>query len=93
MLHRVYSIYDIKSETYSPPFLQKNDIEAKRSFQEIANDKNTMVSKYPEDFTLCSIGTFNDALGMLQATEARTIDSASQYSRQSAPQEVAHHQV
>lgn len=92
MLHRIYSIYDVKSETYSPPFLQKNDVEAKRSFQEVCNDKNSMIAKYPEDFTLCSIGTFNDSIGMLSPAQATTLATASQLIMQKNT-EIEHHQV
>lgn len=58
--NQVYSIMDCKANFFGPPFLAKTKGEAMRMFDNLVNagDKN-MVSQYPEDFILFSIGDFN----------------------------------
>lgn len=63
MLHEVYSIRDSKTEVFSPPFLQKARGEAERSFNQLANDPQTFVGRYPEDYDLYYMGQFNDNSG------------------------------
>lgn len=70
MILKVFSIYDVKAEAYSPPFVEKTIGLAIRTFQALANDMNTNVGKYPGDFTLFSVGEFDDSNGSLIAYDA-----------------------
>lgn len=70
MMLKVFSIYDIKAETYSPPFFLQTVGLAIRTFTDVANDRESRVHKYPEDFTLFEIGTFNDTSGTIIPREA-----------------------
>lgn len=62
-----FSIYDSKGETFSPPFFMQAKGEAIRAFTETASDRQTTIGKYPADFTLFQIGTFNPDDGKLEA--------------------------
>lgn len=60
MKHKIYSVYDSKSEIYNLPFLQRTKGEAIRTFTELANDEKTSIGKNPEDYTLTELGEFDD---------------------------------
>lgn len=66
MLYRVYAIYDSKSEAYYPPFFQATTGLAIRYFTELANDQKTTIGKYPHDYALYEIGTYDDGTAILE---------------------------
>lgn len=61
MKKTIYTVFDSVTGIYWHPFFAVNDEEAKRS---ISNAVNTVADNdlflHPEDFTLYSIGIFND---------------------------------
>lgn len=63
MIHRIFTVYDLKSECYSPPFIDKTVGSAMRSFSEVANDPTCNIGKYPEDFLLVELGAWDDSKG------------------------------
>lgn len=66
---RVYSIRDSKGEIFAPPFLKKTHGEAERDFTTLTRDEKSMVYKYPEDFDLWYLGTFDDNSGKFNSLE------------------------
>lgn len=62
---RIYSIFDLKSEEFSPPFFTKNDRLAMRTVSESAKGNASLLSTYPEDFMLYRIGEFDPSTGMI----------------------------
>jgi len=65
MTLKIFTVYDLKSETYLPPFCMRSKGEALRSWQTIVNDDQSNFSKFPADFTLYEIGSFDDNSGEL----------------------------
>ncbi|AXL14687.1 nonstructural protein [Microviridae sp.] len=59
----IFSIYDSKSEAYMQPFFMKNKGEATRAFTTLCNDGQSQMHQYPEDFTLFSLGAYDDSTG------------------------------
>jgi len=60
--------------------------QATRSFEQEANNSDSMLAKYPADFTLFEIGLFDDQTGELAAHEQKVnLGMASAFKR--APQE------
>jgi hypothetical protein len=57
----IFSVYDSKAEFYLFPMVFKSKGEAIRSFTAAASDKETNIGKYPEDFVLFEVGTFDDS--------------------------------
>lgn len=57
---RVFSVYDSKAEAYGSPVFLKTKGEAIRGFTDIVNDGNSMLSKYPGDYTLFELGSFDE---------------------------------
>lgn len=66
---KIYSIRDSKGEIYMQPFFQKTHGEAERSFKQLANDEKTTVSKFPEDFDLYHLGTYDDQTGQIDSLD------------------------
>lgn len=62
---KAFTIRDQKAEIFNTPFFQKTHGEAERSFRELCQDTKSMVSKYPDDFDLYYIGTYNDITGLI----------------------------
>lgn len=60
---RLYSIYDLKAEQFSPPQVYLNDMLALRAFEGIVNDDKMVISSYPEDFSIYYIGNLGDSDG------------------------------
>lgn len=69
MILRSYSLYDRKAVSYSPPFHQATDGLAVRSLQELVNDPQTSVGRYPDDFVLYLVGTFDTEKGLVGSIE------------------------
>lgn len=61
----LYSIYDLKTLAYSPPFMSHANGDAIRSFQELINDGQSMPSKYPADFYLVKLADFDERTGVI----------------------------
>lgn len=66
---RIYSIYDAKAECFMQPFYTLTAGQAERSFTEACNDPSTVFCKYPDDFTLFELGSFDDATGKFTLKE------------------------
>ncbi|WNK12673.1 MAG: nonstructural protein [Microvirus sp.] len=76
---KVYSIRDIKSEGYGSLFTLLSEGLALRSFGEAALDPKTPFSRYPHDFQLFELGTFEETTGRLESLKhPRYIASAAE---------------
>jgi len=62
----VFSIYDSKSHIYEKPFYMNHRMEALRAFESTVNDPNTSINKWPEDFTLFELGTYENITGTFE---------------------------
>lgn len=81
----IYSVKDTRTGEFAQPFFTKHDTQAVRIFAEAVktDDANNMLFKYPRDFTLHKVGTWNNETGELSGyTEPQPIitgDSAKRY--------------
>lgn len=76
---KVFSVYDIKSETFSPPFFMSAHGEAIRAFKDLANDANTTVGRHPSDFRLMCLGSFDNEKGLFSSEGISSLGFASDY--------------
>lgn len=67
MILVAFSLYDAKSGIYSPPMYFRHTQEAIRACIALGGDMSTLVGRYPTDYHLCEIGTFDDATGVVSA--------------------------
>jgi len=65
MVHKIYSVYDSKAETYTPPFFQHREAMAIRTFTDCCNDKGHTFGMHPEDYTLFELGEYDDNNGSI----------------------------
>lgn len=68
-MKKMYTIKDAKSESFNPPFFNHTHGEAERNFQELVNDNSSFVSKYPEDYDLYYLGTYDERTGKFDPLE------------------------
>ncbi len=66
MKNKIYAIYDDKAEAYNSPFPLASDGLAVRAFQEGCKDPRTDLYKYPGDFSLYCIATWDDNKGQFE---------------------------
>lgn len=67
MKYRMYTFHDTKAKTFSTPFAANNDLAAIREFEMLIRYSDNMMSKYPEDFDLGYVGTFDNTECRLEA--------------------------
>lgn len=73
IMEGLYSVRDVKVERFFPPFAQRNQLEAQRTFLDMCQDHRTPISKHPEDYTLYEIGSFNPETGEIAPMLARVV--------------------
>lgn len=56
---KMFTVYDSKAESYLRPFSMLSTGEAIRGFITTLNDGQSELCKYPADFTLFELGTFD----------------------------------
>lgn len=72
----IYSIHDIKAESYVQPFLAPNDALALRMLQNACNDANTDFFKFAEDYSLWRVGKFDQNSGTIEAEKPNCLAKA-----------------
>lgn len=70
MIHRMFAVFDVTANAYLQPFFTVNTGTAVRSISELVNDKAHQFGKYPNDYVLYEVGSFNDADGLLSSHQA-----------------------
>lgn len=73
MKHRIYTIRDAKTETYSQPFMQMTDGQASRTFSDMVNNPEHPIGKHPEDYVLFQIGEFDDNNSVITPVDAISV--------------------
>lgn len=64
---KIFTVHDSKAEAYLPPFYMKTKGEALRAFETTVKDENSQFNKYPADYTLVELGTFNEETAAISA--------------------------
>lgn len=75
MLAIGFAIYDTKSESFGQPFFTHNRASAMRGIRlQLQQDSNSMIAKFPSDFALFEIGSFDEEHGLLEGNKAFVIN-------------------
>jgi len=82
MIRSLYSVRDLKAQTFCNPFASLNDATARRDFARAVNDPNSQLCQNPEDFSLALVGTFDDESGEIHATGPVFLNNAIDYVKQ-----------
>lgn len=76
----VYSVFDSKVGMYAQPFFMRTKAEALRGWQTVANDPETNIAKFPEDYSLFELGEYDEERGAFMNHPAPlNLGLASQY--------------
>lgn len=67
----VYSVLDVGTSHYHSPYVARNDVEARRIFESLGSKGDSLLVKYPEDYQLFRIGSFDDSDGALEGQTPR----------------------
>lgn len=65
MIYSLYSVYDEKIMSYGPVICMDNEVNAIRAFSSVANDKSSDIGRFPDDFRLYQVGTFDSEAGVI----------------------------
>lgn len=79
MITKLYSIYDAKAEAYLAPFSFTHDGQAVRTFTDTIQEPTHQFSKHPEDYTLFSLGTFDDSNAEIATTTPKSLGNGLQF--------------
>lgn len=66
---KIFAVYDNKAEAFMQPFFAETVGLALRAFQQNTENPDSVLYKYPNDFVLYEIGTFDDITGSLNNYE------------------------
>ncbi len=72
MTTRMFSIYDIKTEIYHPPLFSLTVGAALRTFVGVFNSDDFEFGRFPDDFRIFELGTFDDVTGLLSPVSTPT---------------------
>lgn len=67
---KVYSVKDAKAEVFNQPFMAMTPGQAERQFETLCNDEKSFVNKYPKDYDLYYLGTWDDSTGKYKPLDA-----------------------
>lgn len=74
MRMKVYTIYDKKSQVYTPPMVFHNDGHATRELQmQLRGNAKAVMSQYPADYDLLCICEWDDTSGQIGTCARRIV--------------------
>lgn len=66
MIANIFCVLDTKSASYGVPFFSVSRGSAIRALHhQLTNDRENMMFKYPNDFILYELGTYDDVSGLI----------------------------
>lgn len=78
---QMFTVYDSAAERFLDPFHAPTPQYAIRVFQSAANEVGHQFEKFPADYTLFHIGSFNPETGELQPETPRSLGTALMYQK------------
>ena len=60
---QMFSVFDIKAQSFSKPMFLTHKGEAIRAFQDVVKDGKSMIALHPEDYKLYALGFLDDVSG------------------------------
>lgn len=76
-MNQLICIFDKKASQHYEPKITRNVAQMIRDFMDICNDPKSSICKYPEDFSLVSLGTWNDITGELITNRKVLVEAVS----------------
>lgn len=66
---KMFAVKDMKAQTYLQPHFQKSVADELRSWEIAANEGDSMISRFPDDFRLYHLADFDYETGQLRVFE------------------------
>lgn len=79
MILRCFSILDTKTGMFNVPFFFSHQGQAIRACMDIGRDLSTTIGRYPSDFALFDLGSFNDQNGELVMSMPNNLGSIASF--------------
>jgi len=79
MKQKIFTIYDSKANAYLTPFFLHQDAMAVRIFTDCVNDLSHQFGKHPEDYTLFSLGDWNDDKAKFLTTPPKALGNGVEF--------------
>ncbi len=79
MKHKMFVIFDSKANAYMQPWFLTQDGMALRAFSDCVNDKDHNFGRHPEDYTLFTIGEFDDQTAQVEWITPQTMGNGIAY--------------
>lgn len=76
MILQVFTVYDVKAESYTKPFFERSTATAVRAFTDAVNEEGSDFQRHAEDYTLFHVGGFDDQKGTFAPLEPRSLGNA-----------------
>lgn len=73
MISQIYSVFDKVTGVYLPPFCASNSDDAKRQMMSMFINQKNQITTFPDNYTLNSIGAFNDGTAKLEDSVSEVI--------------------
>lgn len=67
---KIFTVYDSKAAAYLLPFYSENQQTAIRSFEGAVNDPDHQFNKFPQDFNLFELGSWNQSTAKFKLHKA-----------------------
>lgn len=64
MIHQVLSVFDMKARAFAAPFYVPAVLVGVRSFTAACRDPESLLFKFPGDYALFHLGSFDDLVGV-----------------------------
>lgn len=64
---KLFSVHDIKAQTYLNPTTFRNSSEAMRAFETTVKQKDSQFNLYPNDYSLVELAEWDSDAGMIKA--------------------------
>lgn len=63
---KLFAVLDVKANFFMSPFADRDTVSALRGFEIGANDPKSTFNRFPDDFALCELGSFDSDTGRIE---------------------------
>lgn len=77
-MSKLFTVKDAVSNICIPPFSQPTVRDAKAGFKMVSNDQKTNYYKFPTDFSLILLGSFDERIGVVKLQDPDIICTAAE---------------
>lgn len=70
----IYMVFDAKVKVFSMPFSSQSDAAAVRTFTDALKQGDSLMSRHPEDFSLCRVCDIDEQLGVVSVLDPSPVE-------------------